>query len=449
MHIYFSGIGGAGIGPLALIAKQAGYNVSGSDVHDSSHLKYLAGQGVSDIHVGQSKEQIAAVHAKKPIDWFVYSSALPKTDPNHPELAFCKEHGIKTSKRDEFLNEILSQKQLRLIAIAGTHGKTTTTAMTVWLFKQLGIPISYSVGAKFSFGESGQYANGSEFFVYEADEYDRNFLAFHPFISLISGLDWDHPDIYPSREEYYQAFREFIKQSQWSVIWHADAKELKLSPAKNVLLLHDNEEAINKIKLPGQVNRLNAWLAAKGLYEIVDRPLDELIDILNSFPGLARRFEEITPNIYSDYAHTPEKIRGALQMAQEVARSTHATDSTSSPRAGSGQTGQDIVVIYEGLHNLRQHFIKDELGKLFDNVKKLYIVPSYLAREDPRLPTLSPQDLKNLLSQKAQEHTEAAKLDEKLKSVIAKHAASGHIVLCLTAGGVGSLDEWLRQEFKT
>src|SRR3990167_10447653 len=178
MHIYFSGIGGAGIGPLAQVAKQAGYEVSGSDATDSSYLNSLthlrqgsggeASQGI-DIHVGQTREAIAAVHAKKPIDWFVYSSALPKTDPHHPELTFCKENGIKTSKRDELLNEVLSQKKLKLIAVAGTHGKTTTTAMIVWLFKQLDIPISYSMGAKLSFGDMGEFDSGAEYFVAESD----------------------------------------------------------------------------------------------------------------------------------------------------------------------------------------------------------------------------------------------------------------------------------------
>ncbi|MBI2009534.1 hypothetical protein HYS84_03995 [Candidatus Saccharibacteria bacterium] len=483
MHIYFSGIGGTGIGPLAQVAKQAGYEVSGSDVTDSSYLNSLTSQGISNIHVGQDTEQIAAVHAKKPINWFVYSSALPKTDPNHPELTFCKENGIKTSKRDELLNEILSQKKLKLIAVAGTHGKTTTTAMIVWLFKQLDIPISYSVGAKLSFGDMGEYAKTSEYFIYEADEYDRNFLAFQPFMSLVSGVDWDHPDIYPTREEYYRAFKKFISQSQWSVLWHGDAKELKLSPAKNVLLLHDNEEAINKIKLPGHVNRLDAWLAAKSIFEIIDKPLDELIDILNSFPGLSRRFENIAPNVYSDYAHTPGKIRGALQMAREVidnktqvthldgvqgageqrtepymkygegaAQSVTPQSAKSASRVGGSADKSDsamrgLVVVYEGLHNLRQHFIKDELKTIFDDVKKLYIVPSYLAREDPNLPTLSPENLKNLLSQQAQKHTEVAQLDEKLKENIKKHAGSGETVLCLSAGGSGSLDEWLRQQF--
>src|SRR5688572_33503282 len=91
MHIFFSGIGGAGIGPLALIAKQAGYEVSGSDKQESQYTAALVAQGV-DLHIGQSHEQIKALHAKKPIDWLVYSSAVPKEDPNHPELAFAKEH---------------------------------------------------------------------------------------------------------------------------------------------------------------------------------------------------------------------------------------------------------------------------------------------------------------------------------------------------------------------
>ncbi len=131
MHIYFSGIGGAGIGPLAQIAHEAGYTVSGSDKQDSSYIAYLRKHGITNIHVGQSAEAIAAVHDKQSIDWFVYTSALPLENPNAPELVFCKDQAIKTSKRDELLNVILQDKGLELIAIAGTHGKTTTTAW--WL----------------------------------------------------------------------------------------------------------------------------------------------------------------------------------------------------------------------------------------------------------------------------------------------------------------------------
>ncbi|MGH9856997.1 MAG: Mur ligase domain-containing protein, partial [Acidobacteriota bacterium] len=152
MHIFFSGIGGTAIGPLALIAKQAGYEVSGSDKQDSQYIQYLKKHGVTGIHIGQAYEQIAEVHGQRPIDWFVYTSALPLENPDAPELKFCEEQDIKTSKRDELLNEIIKGKRLKMIAVAGTHGKSTATAMIIWLFKQLDTALSYSVGAKISFG---------------------------------------------------------------------------------------------------------------------------------------------------------------------------------------------------------------------------------------------------------------------------------------------------------
>src|ERR1035438_4081002 len=107
MHIYFSGIGGAGIGPLAMVALQAGYQVSGSDKQDSQYVDYLKQHGITNIHIGQSREVIEKLHASTPIDWFVYTSALPLENPNAPELVFCHEQDIKTSKRDELLNQIL------------------------------------------------------------------------------------------------------------------------------------------------------------------------------------------------------------------------------------------------------------------------------------------------------------------------------------------------------
>jgi UDP-N-acetylmuramate--alanine ligase len=135
MHIFFSGIGGSAIGPLAVIARQAGYKVSGSDMQPGEFIQYLKQYGIEDVHTGQTEQAIAEIHAKNPIDWFVYSSALPKTNPDHPELVFCQKHNIKISKRDDLLNEILSQNNLKLVAIAGTQGKTTTTAMTIWAFQ--------------------------------------------------------------------------------------------------------------------------------------------------------------------------------------------------------------------------------------------------------------------------------------------------------------------------
>jgi UDP-N-acetylmuramate--alanine ligase len=429
MHVYFSGIGGAGISSLAQIAKQAGFEVSGSDKQESHNLDYLREQGITDLHIGQSWDQIDAVQQSKPIDWLVYTSALPMEQPDADELRFCREKGIKATKRDEFLTFLVEQQHLKMVAIAGTHGKTTTTAMAVWLFMQLGRPISYSLPSSVSFGPSGQLEPGSEYFIYEADEFDRNFLAFHPHLSLITGVDWDHPDIYPTRQDYNQAFHEFLSQSERAVVWAHDAQALGL-PASNHITLLPDEPTIEKIHLLGRVNRQNAWLVAQAVHLLTGKPLEELVAHLERFPGLSRRFEQIRSNLITDYAHTAPKIRGALQMAQEVA-------------------GGRVVVVYEGLHNTRQHFMKEALKNLFDGVKKLYIVPSYLAREDPNLALLSPEDLKALLDENVQGRTESAALNEELEQTIRNHLDEGDLVLCLTAGGGHSLDEWLRQRFSS
>jgi len=421
MHVYFSGIGGTGIGPLALIAKQAGYEVSGSDKQYSSYIEYLRKNGLNNICIGQSSEGIASVNDKNPIDWFVYSSALPKENPNHPELTYVKEKGIKSTKHDEFIVELLNKTDQQMIAIAGTHGKTTTTAMAVWLFKQLELPISYSVGAKLSFGDMGEFSEKSKFFVYEADEYDRNFLSFSPEASIIPGIAYDHPDIYPTKENYIEAFKQFASQSDM-IFAHEDTCEIL---GINKPEFHTKLEDYT---LLGQVNRENAQLVVETMNALSNIPHSVLVEKMNAFPGVSRRFERIVDGVYSDYAHTPEKIKGALQMAQEVA-------------------GDKIVVIYEGLHNTRQHFIKKELIDLFEGIKKLYIVPSYLAREDKTLEMLTPDKLCEITQKPADR--EPAMLDDNLKNAINEHIKNDDLVLCLTAGGGGSLDEWLRKEFKS
>jgi UDP-N-acetylmuramate--alanine ligase len=348
--------------------------------------------------------------------------------PDHPEFAFCKEHSIKIGTVDDFLSQFIKDRNLKLIAVAGTHGKTTTTAMATWIFKKLDVPVSYSGGAKLSFGDVGQYDPESRYFIYEADEYDRKFLSFYPEVALISGLDYDHPDIYPTRQSYDDAFREFFDQSNQVVIWQSDAQKVAPEGGGKFLVLDDTDPAIEQVNLPGRVNRLDAWLVACGLADVLNRTASELLKILEQFPGISRRFEKITDKLFSDSAHTPPKIRGALQLAHEIGR-------------------DKVVVVYEGLHNLRQHFIKDELRDLFEGVKELYVVPSYLAREDPDLELLTPDKILDLLSISANEKAHAAQLDEGLKNSIQEHLDEGDLVLCLSAGGAGSLDEWLRKEF--
>jgi UDP-N-acetylmuramate--alanine ligase len=425
MHIYFSGIGGAGISPLALIAHQAGFTVSGSDKQDSSYVQNLRKQGIDNIHIGQDKDSVAGVHAQQPIDWMVFSSAVMIENPDHPEIVFARENNIKFSKRDELLTEIISSNDLKLIAVAGTHGKTTTTAMMIWLMQYLE-PVSYGVGAKIPYGDMGHFDKKSQYFIYECDEFDRNFLAFKPHLSMITGIDYDHHEIYPTRQSYQEAFKQFLGQSEAKLVWQSDVNAGQLVLDETYAVIDDNDPLINKLKLPGEVNRRDALQTIKAAQQLTNKPLEELVAIMEKFPGVSRRFERITKNLFSDYAHTIPKIKGALQLAGEVS--------------------ENVVIVYEPLTNRRQHFIRDEYKTLFEGVKKLYWVPSYLAREDPEQKVIEPEEFIELVEEPKDK--QANRLDSELKQAIQGHLSAGDLVICLSGGGGGSLDEWIRREFK-
>lgn len=422
MHIFFSGIGGTGIGPLALLAKQAGFSVSGSDKQSSQYTEYLEKHGI-DLYIGQTKEKLISHHAHSPIDWFVYSSALPLENPEHPELLAVTELGIRHSKRDAFLQYFIQEKNLQLIAFAGTHGKTSSTAMAIWAAQKLGIPVSYSVGAKLSFGDMGHYNPESTFFLYECDEFDRNFLTFSPYISVLTKVDWDHHEQYETREAYKAAFKQFCAQSTIVVAHDDEITYLGLSD-QNVHAV--NPDSIDRLKLAGLHNRKNAAGVATALQIATGKEFPEIFDALSSYPGSNRRFENIAPNIYTDYAHTPEEIAATLQLAKEL--------------------GKEIVVVYEPLTNRRQHYMKDAYKDVFKDIAALYWVPSYLAREDPDQQILTPEDFVATLDASA--HAIASARDTTLLTAIKDAARSDRTVLLLAGGGGGSLDEWARNNLK-
>lgn len=426
MHIFFSGIGGSGIGPLALIAKQAGYTVSGSDKQESDYTKNLQKQGI-DLYIGQTAEAIADLHAKQPIDWLVYSSSITRENPHHPELDFASVRGIKTSKRDELLSKIIVDQHLKLVGVAGTHGKSTTTAMIIWLMHQLGKPIGHSVGAKIPFAPMGQLQAGSEYFIYECDEFDNNFLAFHPHLSLITGVAWDHHEIFPTRQSYQTAYRTFIGQSRRTIIWQNDMLHLELTPTPHLSIIDERDPHVANIALPGEFNRRDAWQAIIAVHNITKAPIATLITLVGTFPGLKQRMELIAPNLYSNYAHTPEKIKGGMLTAQELAG------------------GKPIIVVYEPLTNRRQHYIKEDYKDCFAGATKLYWVPTYLAREDPNLPVLTPEQLIPYISN--HDIAEPAEINDALQQTIQRHLKNGDIVVVMGASGHGSLDEWLRKNF--
>ena len=407
MHIFFSGIGGVGIGPLAEIALDIGCKVSGSDAAASPMTKQLEDRGVI-ISLDQSGESMRSINETQPIDWFVYTAALPDM---HPELQLAQELDITVSKRDELLSHLINEKNLKLIAVAGTHGKTTTTGMLIWAMKQLSLPVSYSIGTSISFGPSGLYDPSSEYFIYECDEFDRNFLHFQPYLSLITNVDYDHSDTYPTETEYAEAFTQFGQQSQQVVAFSEDSKD-SFSTHNDAWLLTETLQ----LQLAGEHNRRNATLVLKALEKL---SLSHEPKSVESFPGTNRRFEKLTDNLYSDYGHHPVEIKATLQMAKEI--------------------NDQVVLIYQPHQNVRQHEIRQlYTDKVFEDAEEVYWLPTYLSREDPALETLTPQQLThNLLTT----NLHIAEMDDELCSVINKARSGGKLVLCM---GAGSIDGWVR-----
>lgn len=415
MNIYFSGIGGVGLGPLAEIAYDAGHQVQGSDAEETLITKELTARGIA-VNTKQKGVFLQTVHNMKPIDWFVYTAALPD---DHPELALARQLGIKTSKRDELLAYLIKEKNLKLIAVTGTHGKTNTTAMLVWAFMQLGVPVSYSVGTTLSFGPSGKYDPNSEYFIYECDEFDRNFLHFHPYLSLIMTLDYDHPDTYGTPEDYMAAFRQFMDQSETTIMWQTDGIMVHATEQDGILVAPDDIAAIT---LPGELTRRNGTLALKAL-ERLGVPGDALA-ALNSFPGSKRRFEKLATNLYTDYGHHPTEIAATLQMAREL--------------------NDHVLLVYQPHQNTRQHEIRSQYADCFELADATYWLPTYLTREDPRLPILTPEQLTEDIVNRETIHIVGPEDD--LWGAIQQARAKNMLVLVM---GAGSIDTWLRDKVET
>ena len=414
MNIYFAGIGGVGIGPLAEIALDAGHTVAGSDTTSSLTTTELEARGI-DIATSQDGTFLKTKHDATPIDWFVHTAAL---SADHPELLLAQKLGIKTAKRDELLAHIIQEKNLHLLAIAGTHGKTTTTGMMVWTLQQLGLPVSYSVGSTLSFGPSGKFDPSSKYFIYECDEFDRNFLHFQPHLSLVTSIDYDHPDTYPTELDYTVAFRQFIDQSELAIMWQNDADYIQ-SPSSNAWCIQDEE--VLSLALPGEHNRRNGTLVLKALERLAIGDFVTNQAALESFPGTDRRFEKLADNLYSDYGHHPVEIAATLQMAQEIS--------------------DEVILVYQPHQNVRQHEIRNQYTDQFKHAKRVYWLSTYLSREDQNLPILTFDDLTQRITNR--DDIIPADLDADLWEAIQKARGDGKLVLCM---GAGSIDSWVREQ---
>ena len=407
MNIYISGISGTGMGPLALMAKQAGFGVCGSDLKAGAIYQELVAAGI-EVKIGEQDGEFLREKLGEGIDWFVYTSAVAE---GHPELILAKEAGIKCTKRDDLTAFLVNELGLKMVAVAGTHGKTTTTSMIVWAALKLGLPVSYVVGTTLGFAPSGAYHEGDKYFVYEADEYDRNFLKYHPWLAVITCVSYDHADIYPTRADYKAAFGQFERQSEIIV----------------------KEGLAGQYKLAGEIRRKDAGLAAvavakmmeveKGVYD-----LGEIERILSEFPGVGRRFERICNGVYTDYAHHPEEIAATVDVALDEAKL-------------SGKKG--VAIVYQPHQNIRQHEVFDDYKNAFKGADKIYWLPTYLTREDPDLAVITPEEFVGSLENS--DVAEVAELNDELENKLKKCLEDDYLVVLLTAGPA---DEWMREKFK-
>lgn len=197
-HVHFIGIGGSGLSAIARVLKESGYMVTGSDMTMSPFAADLQAAGVQ-FHLGHAAANVSGA------DWVVRSSAI--SDGN-VEVQAALAAGIPVFRRADFLGKFMEDKDG--VAVAGTHGKTTTTAMIAFVLTELGLQPSFIVGGVLSNYGVNARAGAGRAFVVEADEYDRMFLGLKPKIEVITSLEHDHPDIYPTFEDMAAAFESFI-----------------------------------------------------------------------------------------------------------------------------------------------------------------------------------------------------------------------------------------------
>jgi UDP-N-acetylmuramate--alanine ligase len=320
-RLHFVGIGGAGMSGLALVCAELGATVSGSDRSDSSYMERLRGAGLEPVvgHDAANLPERAEV---------IVSTAIAA---DNPELAPARERGLDVRRRGELLAELCAEK--RLIAIAGTHGKTTTTAMLAWALRELGADPAFFVGGEVpGLGPDGATANAGwgagEWVVAEADESDASFLDLRPEIAVITNIEMDHHSRWGSIAELRAAFAEFASRAEVVVVPpDGSLDEIELRGATIAFGPQEPGPAELPLSVPGRHNLLDARAALAALQAVREASapgwsLADAAAALADFPGVHRRLElkgeRAGARIYDDYAHHPTEVRAALEALREM-----------------------------------------------------------------------------------------------------------------------------------
>lgn len=341
--VHFIGIGGTGISAIARLLLERGIQVSGTDLHASPYFEAVTRLGAL-TELGHHPE--LALQA----DIVVRSSAVKDDDP---EVKAAQNAGIPVLKRSEFLPELTAGS--KTLAIAGSHGKTTTTAMLIHLLKSANLDPSFILGADIKGLHTNAHAGKDENFVIEADEYDNMFLGLNPSISVITNIEYDHPDFFPTPLDYTWAFLNFLLKTEENGIallgcddqgvrnlltfLTFPAEQLKtfgFDPASDYQVVdyqagEDNQnfylrlpegEKVGQFTLhqPGKFNVSNA-AAALATAHLVGIDLSKITDALGTFEGTSRRFEQVCGSekvqVFNDYGHHPSQLLQTIQGAKQ------------------------------------------------------------------------------------------------------------------------------------
>jgi UDP-N-acetylmuramate--alanine ligase len=359
-ELHFIGIGGAGMSGLALIAHQLGARVTGSDRASSSYLRRLRRAGL-EPRVGHEAN---AVGERAEV---VVSTAI---GDSNPELARASERGQRVLHRGELLAEVCALK--RLIAVAGTHGKTTTAGMVVHALRALDADPAFLLGGELSgAGADGEAANAGwgegEWVVAEADESDSSFLRLRPEVAVITNVELDHHSHWSSRGELSDAFRRFAEPAEGLALF-TDPRLDGLVGAQRVIRFDEDHPGPElELAVPGRHNLLNARAALAAL-ELAGFEPERAAPPLRSFGGVLRRLEFKGRRggalIYDDYAHHPTEVSAALAALRGLA-----------PRR--------LIAVFQPHLYSRTKALAPAFGKALAVADRIGVLDVYPAREEP------------------------------------------------------------------
>lgn len=420
--IHFIGIGGIGVSAIARMMVREGKIVSGSDLSNSALLNELKKIGI-EIAIGHRESNLSSG-----VDLVVYTTAIKD---NNPELKKAKKMGIDTISYPEMLGVVSKEKYT--IAVSGTHGKTTTTAMIAKILSDVKVNPTVVVGSILKEGGSNFIFGNSKYFLTEACEYRRAFLNLSPKIIVITNIDKDHLDYYKDLDDIQNAFITFVKKLGKDGYLICDMSGDNIKPIidaakKTGCKIIDYSKISSKLnlKVPGAHNIKNAK-ASLSLAQIlrVKKPL--AVKALDNFKGTWRRFEyKGSVNgvlIYDDYAHHPTEIQTTLKGARDYFKR------------------KKIWVIFQPHLYSRTKLLFDEFAKSFNNTDEIIIADIYAAREKNDKTIHSKK-----LAEQIRKHNKNAqyiKSFDKIKDFLLGNAKDGDVIITIGAGDVFKIGESL------